>query len=95
MTFEDLMACKRVGEPIPSPDGKWVVYDAVDVNLEANTKRSHLWIVPAEGGESRRLNPGCENDESRPRFSPDGGRLIFTSKATDPTQVWIVRFEQS
>ncbi len=93
VTFDDLMAVKRVGEPIPSPDGKWVVYDAVDVNLDANTKRSHLWIVSAEGGESRRLNPGSENDESRPRFSPDGQRLIFTSKATDPSQVWIVRFD--
>ena len=68
MTFDDLMAVRRVGEPVPSPDGKWVVYDAVDVNLDANTKRSHLWIVPAEGGESRPLNPGSENDESRPRI---------------------------
>ncbi len=93
MTFDDLMAVRRVGEPVPSPDGKWVVYDAVDVNLDANTKRNHLWIVPAEGGESRRLNPGCENDESRPRFSPDGQRLIFTSKATNPSQVWIIRFD--
>ena len=93
MTFDDLMAVRRVGEPVPSPDGRWVLYDAVDVNLEANTKRSHLWIVPAGGGESRRLNPGSDNDESRPRFSPDGKRLIFMSKATDPTQVWIAGFD--
>ncbi len=93
MTFDDLMAVKRVGEPVPSPDGKWVVFDAVDVNLDANTKRSHLWIVPAEGGDSRRLNPASDNDESRPRFSPDGQRLIFTSKVTDPAQVWIVGFD--
>ena len=93
MTFEDLMAVKRVGEPVPSPDGKWVVFDAVDVNLEANTKRNHLWIVPAAGGESRRLNPGSNNDESRPRFSPDGQRLIFTAKAGDAPQVWMVGFD--
>src|SRR5205085_9510957 len=54
-TFEDMMKLKRVGAPVPSPDGKWVVFDAVDVDLEANTKISHLWIVPANGGESRRL----------------------------------------
>ena len=55
-TFEDMMKLKRVGAPVPSPDGKWVVFDAEDVDLEANTKTSHLWIVPAQGGNSRRLN---------------------------------------
>jgi len=46
-TFEDMMKLKRVGAPVPSPDGKWVVFDCEDVDLEANTKISHLWIVPA------------------------------------------------
>ena len=90
-TFEDMMKLKRVGAPVPSPDGKWVVFDAVDVDLEANTKKSHLWIVPAKGGEARRLNQTA-NEEERPRFSPDGIRLIWTSKATDPTQIWMSNF---
>jgi dipeptidyl aminopeptidase/acylaminoacyl peptidase len=93
-TFEDMMALKRVGAPVPSPDGKWVVFDCVDVDLEANTRISHLWIVPASGGESRRLNP-TPNHEERPRFSPDGKRLIWTSKATDPTQIWMCDFDSN
>src|SRR5204862_4608289 len=93
-TFGDMMKLKRVGAPVPSPDGKWVVFDAEDVDLEANTKISHLWIVPARGGESRRLNP-TPNHEERPRFSPDGKRLIWTSKATDPTQIWMCDFDTS
>jgi dipeptidyl aminopeptidase/acylaminoacyl peptidase len=91
-TFEDMMKLKRVGAPVPSPDGKWVVFDCEDVDLEANTKISHLWIVPANGGEARRLNP-TSNHEERPRFSPDGKRLIWTSKVTDPTQIWMSDFE--
>src|SRR5215467_5328676 len=91
-TFEDMMALKRVGAPVPSPDGKWVVFDCVDVDLAANTKISHLWIVPASGGESRRLNP-TPNHEEPPRFSPDGKRLIWSSKATDPTQIWMCDFD--
>ena len=87
-----MMALKRVGAPVPSPDGKWVVFDCEDVDLAANTKISHLWIVPASGGESRRLNP-TPNNEERPRFSPDGKRLIWTSKATDPTQIWMCDFD--
>ena len=91
-TFEDMMKLKRVGAPVPSPDGKWVAFDAEDVDLESNTKISHLWIVPAQGGDSRRLNQ-TPNHEERPRFSPDGKRLIWTSKATDPSQIWMSDFE--
>src|SRR5216117_3100695 len=93
-TFEDMMALKRVGAPVPSPDGKRVVFDCVDVDLEANTKTSHLWIVPASGPATagRRLNP-TPNHEERPRFSPDGKHLIWTSKATDPTQIWMCDFD--
>ena len=37
-TFEDMMALKRVEEPEVSPDGKWVLFAAVDADLKANTK---------------------------------------------------------
>ena len=67
------MKLKRVGAPVPSPDGKWVVFDCVDVDLEANTRISHLWIVPANGGESRRLNP---TPKSR------GAAAIFAGRET-------------
>jgi len=93
-TFEDMMKLKRLDEPVPSPDGKWVVFSATDVDLEANTKTSHLWIVPANGGESKRLNE-TPNHEQRPRFSPDGKRLIWTSKATDPSQIWMCDFDSN
>src|SRR5438093_1400485 len=29
-TFEDMTKLKRVGAPVPSPDGKWVVFDCKD-----------------------------------------------------------------
>src|SRR2546429_6018433 len=80
-TFEDLMALKRVGAPVPSPDGKWVVFDCEDVDLAANTKISHLWIVPASGGESRRLDLTANNEEG-PRVLSGGKSLIWASKAT-------------
>jgi hypothetical protein len=46
-TFEDMMKLKRVGEPEVSLDGKWVIFSVVDVDLDANTKTPHVWIVPA------------------------------------------------
>ena len=94
MTFADLMAMKRLGEPVPSPDGKWVAFEQTDVDLAANTKTPHLWIVPADGSaDARRLNPASDHPETRPRFSPDGKRLLFTAKVEDNNQIWITGFD--
>src|ERR1700748_1520552 len=50
MTFTDLMRMKRVSDPHISPGGKWVMFSVVDVDLEKNSKVSHLWVVPLGGG---------------------------------------------
>ena len=78
-TFEDMMQLKRIGEPIVSPDGKWVAFSAVDVSLDANTKTPHLWIVPIAGGDAKRLTPESGSGEDRIRFAPDGTVLDTTS----------------
>ena len=90
-TFEDLMALKRVKEPVVSPDGKWVAFSADEINLQANTKTPHLWVVPLAGGESRQLTSG-EKGEDRPRWSPDGKRLAYISPKEAGSQVWTVGF---
>jgi len=76
-SFEDMMALKRVAEPVPSPDGKWVLFSAVDVNLEANTKTPHVWIVPLAGGQERQIIKG--QDADRRRWAPDGKHFAFVS----------------
>ena len=91
-TFEDMMALKRVGDPQVSPDGRWVMFSAVDMNLAANTKTPHLWIVPAAGGESKQITNG-QAGENRGRFSPDGKHIIYTSSAVGGSQIWLVGFD--
>lgn len=91
-TFEDMMALKRIGDPQVSPDGRWVIFSAVHVNLDENTRKPHLWIVPAEGGESRQLTTG-QAGENRGRFSPDGKSILYISAAVGGSQVWIAGFD--
>src|SRR5260221_2031251 len=57
-TFEDMMKLKRVGEPQVSPDGKWVIFSVVEVDLEANTKTPHIWIVPLAHGAADASSAG-------------------------------------
>src|SRR6204780_4799470 len=90
-TFEDMMKLKRVGEPEVSPDGKWVIFSVVDVDLEANTKTPHIWIVPTAGGQEREII--ADQDADRPRWAPDGKRFAFISTKEGSSQVWIARFD--
>jgi dipeptidyl aminopeptidase/acylaminoacyl peptidase len=92
-TFEDMMQLRRISDPQVSPDGKWVVFSAQDVNLQANTKTSHLWIVPLAGGESRPITSG--SGEERGRFSPDGKRIAFISTRDGGSQVWLQDFDST
>jgi dipeptidyl aminopeptidase/acylaminoacyl peptidase len=61
-TFEDMMALKQVEEPVVSPDGKWVLFAAVDVDLKANTKTPHVWVVPLS---SRTAGPSTSQNDSQ------------------------------
>jgi dipeptidyl aminopeptidase/acylaminoacyl peptidase len=90
-TFEDMMALKRVNEPVVSPDGKWVAFSAVDVILDKNKKTPHLWVVPANGGDAKQLTSGPGED--RPRWSPDGKKLAFVSDRDGAQQVWTWDFD--
>src|SRR5256885_5285682 len=94
-TFEDMMKLKRVNEPVPSPDGKWVVFSAVDVDLAANTKTPHIWIVPADGSAKERLLIATPQGEDRPRWSPDGKYLSFTASYDGSQQVWVGEFDST
>ena len=71
MTFEDMMAMKRLGDTAVSPDGKWLAYSVTTVDLAKNTKTPELWLQKIEGGEPFRIAVAQPGD-SGVQFSSDG-----------------------
>src|SRR5581483_8251724 len=90
-TFDDMMALKRVGDPILSPDNKWIVFPVVHVDLAANSKTPHLWLIPANGGEAKQLTDGPGEDS--PRWSPDTKHILYTSARDSESQIWVSDFD--
>ena len=83
LTHEVLWSFQRVGAPVPSPDGKWVVFSVNDVNYDPTKEVNDLWIVAADGkSEPRRLTSN-KSGESGPAWSADSTRLAFAAKRDD------------
>jgi len=63
-----------------SPDGRWIVFVQA-ANGMLLRPDSELWIVPATGGEARRMNYNLSPMNSWHSWSPNGRWLAFASKA--------------
>jgi dipeptidyl aminopeptidase/acylaminoacyl peptidase len=92
MTFEDMMAMKRLGETAVSPDGKWLAYSVTTVNLEKNTKTPELFIQAISGGDPKPLAETKPGD-SGPQFSSGGKRILFLSSRSGSQQIYLADFD--
>jgi len=53
LTHETLWMMKRVGAPLPSPDGKWVLFNLVEPAYDPDKAVSDLWLVLRMAGRRR------------------------------------------
>ncbi len=65
--------------PAVSPDGKWLVFCQAD-NFMNLMPDSRLYIVPAQGGKSRKLKCNFSAMNSWHSWSPNGRWIVYSTK---------------
>ncbi|MFN8642921.1 MAG: tetratricopeptide repeat protein [Candidatus Binatia bacterium] len=80
--------------PKYSPDGKWIVFTKSKSYMLLQPD-SELWIVPAAGGEARRLRYNTPRMNSWHSWSSNSRWLVFSSKVNGPyTQLFLTHIDE-
>ena len=80
--------------PKYSPDGKWIVFCQAE-NYMLLQPDSELYIIPASGGEARRLRANTKRMNSWHSFSPNGKWLVFSGKPDSPyTRLYLTHIDE-
>ncbi len=88
LTAEDVFDLEYVSEPRMSPDGDRIVFVREWADPHTDRRFANLWIMNADGSDQRPLTSGKQSD-TWPRWSPDGGRLLYLSDLSGSSQIHI------
>jgi Flp pilus assembly protein TadD/Tol biopolymer transport system component len=81
--------------PKVSPDGRWIVFVKAKNGLLMRPD-SELWIVPASGGEARRMRCNTSRMNSWHSLSPNGKWMVFSSKSRTPyTEMFLTHIDEN
>ena len=66
-------------QPAVSPDGRWIAF-AGDPYSRMSYRAAGLYVMPAEGGQMRKLSGDLDRDPTGLIWAPDGSGVYFTAQ---------------
>ncbi|MEM7280234.1 MAG: S9 family peptidase [Pseudomonadota bacterium] len=92
VTHEDVWTMRRLGTPLPSPDGNWVVVQVTEPAYDKDETVSDLWLVAMDGKSEPRRLTATKDSESGAAWSPDSTRIAFSTKRgeDDAPQIYVM-----
>jgi dipeptidyl aminopeptidase/acylaminoacyl peptidase len=91
-SVHDMLAMDRVSDSRVSPDGKWIVFNLRETDLEANRGRTDIWLIGTDGKSLRRLTSHPASDYNA-CWSPCGKCVFFLSTRSGSSQVWRIKVD--
>jgi dipeptidyl aminopeptidase/acylaminoacyl peptidase len=90
-SVHDMLAMDRISDPRVSPDGAWISFGVSTTDLDANRRRSDLWLVAPDGSGLRQLTSNPASDVNARWL--DAQTLVFLSSRGGSMQVWKMRID--
>src|SRR6266699_5813774 len=93
ITEQDLFRFVWIADPQISPDGSRAAFVRAHVNEKKEGYETEIWMVSTRGGSPLKWTGGPR--DGSPRWSPDGGRLVFTRSIDkegqpEPPQLYVL-----
>ena len=91
LSVERLWQLERIGQPVTSNDGRFIVAPVTKFDVKADKGHTRLWLFSADGKQQTALTAeGLRASE--PVFSPDGNTLAFISQRDkdDAGQIYLL-----
>src|SRR5688572_12565300 len=78
-THDDIWLMRRVGPPMVSPDGRWIVVSVGEPSYDNDTL-SDLWLLDTSAVRPSRRLTSTRRPENEVTWSPDSRRIAFSSQ---------------
>ncbi|MEN2786569.1 S9 family peptidase [Sphingomonas qilianensis] len=97
LTIDDVIALSRVSSPVASPDGRWLVWQQREADLDANKGRFDLWRLDlaTKGATPEKLAAEAAVNETAPQISADGRTVYYQSDKGGDDAVWSIGVDGS
>lgn len=95
LSVERLWQLERIGQPVTSNDGRFIVAPVTKFDVKADKGLTRLWLFSADGKQQTPLTAqGLRASE--PVFSPDGNTLAFISQRDkdDAGQIYLLPMDK-